>query len=82
MTLTSQQVREARKICKENGIYPEMVTKTFGDVFWNETCGGTFEGYINYLLNGTKQFNGSITTQLFNESRNNYRNGQAGKSSL
>lgn len=82
MTLTTQQVKEARKICKANGIYPELVTKEFGNVFWNETCGGTFEGYINYLLKGSKKFDGSITTAAFSQSRNNYRNGHSGATSI
>ena len=58
MTLTTEQVKQARKFCKENGINPKEVSKELGHGFWTDQCQGTFEGYLSYLLNDNS--NGSI----------------------
>ena len=58
MTLTPEQVKEARKFCKANGINPKEVSKELGNGFWDDKCNGTFEGYLQYMLNDNS--NGSI----------------------
>jgi hypothetical protein len=82
MTLTTEQVKAAKKACKQNGLDPKLVNKQLGNGFWIESCNSSFEGYISYLLNESQKWDGTITEKIFEQSRRDYRAGNYGRSSL
>ena len=82
MTLTTEQVKAAKKACKENGLNPKLVNKEIGNGFWVDDCKSSFEGYVSFLLNESKKFDGTITEKIFEQSRRDYRAGNYGRSSL
>lgn len=82
MTLTSEQIKTAKRICKENGLNPKVISKELGQGFWAEECKSSFEGYMIWILVDSNKFDGSITRRIFAQSTANYRNGKSGLSSL
>ena len=68
MTLTKEQMKEARQFCKANGIDPKKINKEIGYGFWMEECNGTLEGYLNWTLNYERsETKGETLRQLFIE---------------
>ena len=82
MTLTSEQIKTAKTICKENGLNPKAVSKELGNGFWAEQCKSSFEVYIFWLLVESNKYDGSIANKIMLQSTMNYRNGKSGLSSL
>lgn len=82
MTLTSDQIKTAKRICKENGLNPKIVSKELSNGFWLEECKSSFEGYVVWLLVDSNKFDGSTANKLMLQSTMNYRNGKSGLSSL
>lgn len=80
MILTKEQIKEAKKILKANGLNPALVSKEIGNGFWIEECNSSFEGYVNHLLNSKND--GSILKAAFEQSTKNYHSGKSGLSSL
>ena len=78
MTLTPEQIKIAKKACKENGVDPKSVEKQLGNGFWADTCKSSFEGYIAFLI-GHKA-NTESWIKMMNQSHANIMNGRAGAS--
>lgn len=79
MTLSKEQLKEAKRFCKENSIDSTRVKKELGNGFWSEECNSTFEGYLNYLLNFKSS---GVLEQMEKQSTANYRSGRSGLSHL
>lgn len=82
MRLSKEQVKEAKNFCKANGLNTNLVNKDLGNGFWSENCKGTFEGYLENLLNVASKFDGSGMLRTIENSARNCRTGKYGLASL
>ncbi len=82
MTLTTQQVKIAKTICKENGINEKLVNKELGKGFWEDTCNSSFEGYLTHLTRIDCNELALSMLKTLNQSTARYRAGKSGAISL
>lgn len=82
MTLTAEQIKIAKNLCKELGLSVKLVNKDLGNGFWSEDCNGTFEGYLTYITEVLAKKEVRMHCPIMEQSTRNYRAGRSGMSSL
>lgn len=81
MKLSREQLKQARQFCKDNNIDVRFLCNDFTPAYWEENCGGTFEGYLADIMRAAHS-NNPVTQAILDRSLQNYRNGRSGLESL